>query len=126
MKEEATRHLLLFSGGGRGWPLGWREAGCRQRLTRSGLVRREEEESRWVPWQAPSLRENMFPEIRQGRTWAKRADEGRRQPKKEWADAVKKEEGGRWGRGGIGLEWPTGHGPGQGRLVGPTDLWENG
>jgi hypothetical protein len=29
---------------------------------------------------------------------AKRADEGRRQPRKEWANAVKKEEGGQWGR----------------------------
>jgi hypothetical protein len=62
------------------------------------LVREEEEEGRWVPWQATSLRENIFPEIRLGCAWAKRADEGRQQPRKEWAGVVKKEEGGRWGQ----------------------------
>jgi hypothetical protein len=65
------------------------------RLAHSASVREEEEEGWQVPWQVPSLRENVFPEIRQGRM---RADEGRRQPRKEWASAVKKEEGGRWGR----------------------------
>jgi hypothetical protein len=54
----------------------------------------EEEEGRQVLWQVPSLTENVFPEICQGRT---RANEGRRQPRKEWASAVKKKEGGRWG-----------------------------
>jgi hypothetical protein len=65
---------------------------------RFGSVREEEEDCRQVPWQAPSLGENVFPEIRQGCTRAQRADEGWRQPRKEWAGAVKKEEGGRWGR----------------------------
>jgi hypothetical protein len=78
-----------------GRPWGRREADCRWRLARSDLVQEEEEEGWWVPWQAPSLRENVFPEIRQGRARAKRADEGTRHPRKEWAGAVKKEEGGR-------------------------------
>jgi hypothetical protein len=95
MKEEATRHLFHFSGGGRGRPWGRCKAGCRQRLARSGSVREDEEEGRQVPWQVPSLRGNVFPEIRQGCTRAKWADEGKRQPTKEWAGAVKKEEGGR-------------------------------
>jgi hypothetical protein len=98
MKEEATQRLFLFSGGGRGRPWGRREAGCRWRLARSGSVWEEEEKDRRVPWQVPSLRENIFPEIHQGRTWAKWANEGRRQPRKEWDDTVKKEEGRRWGR----------------------------
>jgi hypothetical protein len=93
---------------------------------RSGSVREEEEEGRQVLWQAPSLRENIFPEIRQGRAWAKRANEGRWQPRKEWVSAVKKEEGGRWGRSGVGLGWPAGQGPGRARPVGRADLWENG
>jgi hypothetical protein len=78
MKVEATRHLFLFSGGGRGWP--WRrcEASYRRRLACSDLVQEEEEEGRRVPWQAPSLRENIFLEIHQGCMWAKQADEGRR------------------------------------------------
>jgi hypothetical protein len=86
MKEVVTRRLFLFGGGGRG------------RLVRSGSVREEEEEGRQVSWQAPSLRGIVFPKIHQGRTWAEQADEGRRQPRKEWAGAVKKEVGGRWGR----------------------------
>jgi hypothetical protein len=62
MKEEVTWCLFLFSGGGRGR----REAGCRWWLARSTSVREEEEEGRLVPWQVPSLKENVFPEIRQG------------------------------------------------------------
>jgi hypothetical protein len=98
MKEEVTQCLFLFSGGGPGWPWGRREACYWWRLARSGLVREEEEEGQWVLWQAPSLRENLFLEICQGRTQAKWADEGRRQPRKEWVGAVKKEEGGQWGQ----------------------------
>jgi hypothetical protein len=30
------------------------------------------------------------------------------------------------GRGGVGLGWPLGEGPGTGRPVGWADLWENG
>jgi hypothetical protein len=100
MKEEATRRLFLFTGGGRGRPWGRHEAGCQQQLARSGSMREEEEEGRRVPWQAPSLRESVFPEICQGHARAKRVDKGRQQPKKEWASAVKKEEGRRWGRVG--------------------------
>jgi hypothetical protein len=96
MKEEATWHIFLFSGGGRGRC----KVGCRRRLACSGSVREEEEEGRQVPWQAPSLRENVFPEICQGHARAKRAGEGRRQPRMEWGGTVKKEEGGRWGRVG--------------------------
>jgi hypothetical protein len=78
-----------------GAAMGAVRSGCRQRLARSGLVREDEEEGRQVSWQVPSLRGNVFPEIRQGCTRANWADEGKRQPKKEWANAVKKEEGGR-------------------------------
>jgi hypothetical protein len=52
----------------------------------------------------PSLRENVSLEIHQERARAKRADKVRRQPKKEWAGAVKKEEGGggaRWCQFGL-------------------------
>jgi hypothetical protein len=97
------RCLFLFIGGGQGQPWGRREADCRRRLERSGSVKEEEEEGRWVPWQAPSLRENIFLEIRQGCKRAKLANEGRRQPRKEWAGAVRKEEGGRRGR--VVLVW---------------------
>jgi hypothetical protein len=61
-------------------------------------VREEEEEGWWVPWRAPLLRENVFLKICQGRARTKQADEGRRQPRKEWANAVKKEEGDRCDR----------------------------
>jgi hypothetical protein len=60
MKEEATRHLFLFGGGGQGRPWGRHKAGYRRRLARSALVRAEEEEGQRVSWQAPSLRENVF------------------------------------------------------------------
>jgi hypothetical protein len=49
MKEEVTRGLFLFSGGGRGQPRGRREAGCQRWLARSGSEREEEEEGRQVP-----------------------------------------------------------------------------
>jgi hypothetical protein len=126
VKDEATWHLFLFNGGGRGQPWRRREASCWRRLACSDSVREEEEEGRRVPWQTHSLRENVFPEICQGHVRAKWADEGKRQPRKEWVGTVKKEEGGQWGRGGISLAWPVGQDPGRGRLVGRADLWENG
>jgi hypothetical protein len=92
-EEEAMRRLFLFSRGGRGRPWGWCEADCQRWLARSVSVREEEEEGRRVAWQAPSLRENVFLEIRQVRARAKRANEGRRQPRKDWTGVVKKEEG---------------------------------
>jgi hypothetical protein len=55
-----------FGGGGRGWPCGRHEAGCRRWLTRSASVREEEEEGRRVPWQVPSIRESVFPEYVNG------------------------------------------------------------
>jgi hypothetical protein len=97
----------------------------RRQLVHSGSVQEEEEEGWRVPWLAPSLRENVFPEIRQGRARGKRADEGSWQPRKEWASAVKKEVGGRWGWGCVVLGWPVGQGPRRGRPVGWADLWEN-
>jgi hypothetical protein len=62
------------------------------------------------------------PRVRAGQAGRRRdaaAQEG-------WASTVKKEEGGRWGRGGVNLGWPAGQGPGRGRPMGWADLWENG
>jgi hypothetical protein len=91
------RHLFLFRGGGRGRPWGQRKVGYRWRLVGSGSVWEEEEESR-------------------------QAEEGRWQPRKEWADTVKNEDGGWWGWGGVSLGRPAGQGPGRWRPVGRADF----
>jgi hypothetical protein len=109
------RCLFLFIGGGQGQPWGRREADCRRRLERSGSVKEEEEEGRWVPWQAPSLRENIFPE-NTPRVQAGQAGQRREAAAQEGVGRCSEEGRGRpAGPGGVGLGRPSGQGLGRGK-----------